>query len=65
VLEKVEERWQVLCHSVMDEGDPRRLLELVQELNRELEILDRHPNDERARTASLNLSLCSVTELFP
>jgi hypothetical protein len=46
VPEVVEERWQVLCRSVMDEKDPKRLLELVQELNRELELLDKKQNDD-------------------
>jgi hypothetical protein len=49
VPEITEERWQILCRSVMNENDPKRRLELVQELNRELESLDKNKRTRQSR----------------
>jgi hypothetical protein len=35
-----EDRWQILCRRAMRERDPDRLLKVVQELNRELDIVE-------------------------
>lgn len=34
---KREDRWRELCHAIVQEGDSKRLMELVEQLNRILE----------------------------
>jgi hypothetical protein len=51
-----------LCF-VMHEKDPKRLLELVQELNRELESLDKKRDAKGGAKSSASLSMVSLSPL--
>jgi len=42
-----KERWQQLCAEVVIEQDPKRLLELVEEINRILAAKEQRLNKER------------------